>query len=79
MCLDGQSEVETILSEDIDTIESLALDYLNGIIYWLDEGHEHIDVARFNGSHRRHLINATVKGVTVLDMPRALALHPKLG
>lgn len=71
--------METVIQEDIDDIETLALDWMTGLIYWLDQGNAHIEVARINGTHRRRLINATVNGITWLDQPRALVLHPKMG
>lgn len=67
------------MQENIDSIETLALDWMTGLIYWLDQGHVHIDVARIDGSHRRHLVNATMNGLHILDQPRCLTLHPKLG
>ena len=73
----------TIIHDKIGTIESLALDWMSNILYWVDSGNATIEMARTDGSHRRILItNKTHMADNTLlhiEKPRSLVVYPKYG
>ncbi|CAG0887744.1 unnamed protein product [Cyprideis torosa] len=71
--LNGTGAVETVLSEEINHPDGLALDTIGRNLYWTDTGTDRIEVVRLDGRARKILIH------TDLDQPRALALDPPEG
>ncbi|GAB6033184.1 Low-density lipoprotein receptor- protein 4 [Chamberlinius hualienensis] len=72
MNFDG-SDVETIVTTKLMTINGLAIDWVADNIYWADTGRNVIEVARTNGSFRMVIIDRN------LDEPRAIAVFPSKG
>ena len=69
--------MQTIVRENLDSIEGMALDWMAGNLFWVDAGttsRQKIEMARDDGSHRRTVVNSTQ-----LDKPRAIALYPQHG
>ena len=74
---DDSGRVETIVRENMESIEGMSLDWLTGNLYWVDagtNGTQKIEVARSDGRHRRRLIDRQH-----LDRPRAVITHPQSG
>lgn len=71
--LSGLGIRKAIISEDINTPDGMAVDWIYDHIYWTDAGLNHIQVSNLDGSFRKTLIN------TRLDEPRAIALLPQEG
>ncbi len=51
----------------------IAIDWVTKKLYWTDDSRTRIELANFDGTHRKLLID------TNLDQPRALALLPQKG
>ncbi|XP_028028555.1 low-density lipoprotein receptor-related protein 4-like [Bombyx mandarina] len=68
----NMSESKTIISQKLETPNGLGVDWIANNIYWTDNEHKVIEVARLDGSSRKVLI-------TGLTEPRALALFPAKG
>ena len=51
----------------------IAVDWVTKKLYWTDDNRKRIELANFDGTHRKLLID------TNLDQPRALALLPQKG
>ncbi|XP_071101709.1 prolow-density lipoprotein receptor-related protein 1-like isoform X1 [Haliotis cracherodii] len=64
---------ETVISEGINGIEGIAVDWIAGNIYWTDRGHDTVEVSSLNGSNRYVVMHGD------MEKPRALAVHPVLG
>ncbi|XP_033107880.1 low-density lipoprotein receptor-related protein 2-like isoform X2 [Anneissia japonica] len=67
------SDPQTIISQDIDEGEGLAIDWVGRKIYWTDGGRKVIDVANLDGSSRKTLIQQN------LFEPRGITLDPRNG
>lgn len=74
VCLrDTNMTRKVIISENMDTIEGLAFNWMSRQIVWVDAGHKRIEVAKIDGTHRKILINSS------LESPRAIVLSPQRG
>ncbi|XP_071133754.1 low-density lipoprotein receptor-related protein 6-like [Mytilus edulis] len=71
--LSGLGIRKTIVSEDINTPDGMAVDWIYDHIYWTDASLDHIQVSNLDGTFKKTLIN------TRLDQPRAIALLPQEG
>ena len=73
----------TLISDRLGTVESLALDWMGNILYWVDSDSATIEMAWTDGSHRRLLIsNHThlANGSRLhIEKPRSLVVYPKYG
>ncbi|CAD6208044.1 GSCOCG00010318001-RA-CDS [Cotesia congregata] len=69
---DGK-HIETVISNGIDTVDSLVVDSIGRKLYWTDAGLNSIEVSDLDGKNRKVLIWSG------LDNPRAITLHYKLG
>ena len=49
--MDG-SDVRTLISKDLKTMDGLAVDWIANNFYWTDAGLNTINVARLDGSNR---------------------------
>ena len=67
------SDVDHIVSEEINHPDGLAVDFLGRNIFWIDTGNDRIEVAKLDGSSRKILISRD------LDEPRDIALDPVNG
>ncbi|XP_015924680.1 very low-density lipoprotein receptor isoform X1 [Parasteatoda tepidariorum] len=67
------SPVNTIVSQDLGTIDGIAVDWIYGHIYWSDTVGNVIEVADKNGKMRKTIINDN------LDEPRAIVVDPLEG
>ncbi|XP_076445601.1 prolow-density lipoprotein receptor-related protein 1-like [Babylonia areolata] len=67
------SHRQTIVNKGISGVESVAVDWVAGNIYWTDRGHDVIQVAKLNGNNRFVIIHDQ------MEKPRAIAVHPTLG
>lgn len=56
-------------------VEGLAYDWLGKNIYWVDSITNTLEVARYDGRHRKILIHDD----GLLDQPRGIALDPARG
>ena len=52
------------------SVEEVAIDWINRILYWCDSGSDTIEYSKMDGSNRRLLLN------TGLDQPRGLVIDP---
>lgn len=64
---------ETIVSEEVQEAEGIAVDWIARNVYWTDTASNRIEVARLDGSARRVLVSDE------LDQPRAIVLDPVEG
>lgn len=71
--LNGNSNMETIIKNGLETPEGLAVDWINRKLYWIDAGTHKIEVSDMDGAKRLPLVTSG------LDNPRAIAVHPFLG
>ncbi|KAK2142820.1 hypothetical protein LSH36_910g01030 [Paralvinella palmiformis] len=73
----------TIVSDRLGTVESLALDWMSNILYWVDSDSATIEMARTDGTHRRLLITNNTKlangSLLHIKKPRCLVVYPKYG
>ncbi len=73
--------ITTLISDKIDllavgSVEGLAVDWINQLLYWTDHTYNKVEVARLDGTGRRtlhwyHAFNGTHL--------RGLVVHPKRG
>lgn len=68
----NMSDIKTIVDGKLDTPNGLGIDWIANNIYWTDNEHKVVEVARLDGSSRKVLISGLVE-------PRALALFPRKG
>jgi DNA-binding beta-propeller fold protein YncE len=66
--------VEDVATEEIDGPDGLAIDWINDLLYLTDTGHDHIQVSRLDGTHRRTIVKDDS-----LDEPRAIIVDPIRG
>ncbi|KAK3090046.1 hypothetical protein FSP39_008801 [Pinctada imbricata] len=64
---------EKILSDNMQTPDGIAVDWMYGNIYWTDTGFNRIEVSKQDGTMRKTLLNSD------LDEPRAIAVDPNEG
>lgn len=67
------SEQETIITNEVNHPDGVAIDWIARNIYWVDSGTFRIEVSRLDGSYRKILLNED------LDKPRAIVVHPVEG
>lgn len=65
--------VEDIVTDDLGSVEGLAVEWESDLIYWSDYTYSRIEVASITGSNRKLLFQEDV------DNPRGIALYPKKG
>ena len=63
----------TLIMEDVENVEGVAIDWIGGLIYWTTYTSETIEVATLNGQYRAVVINAG------LEYPRGIAVDPIAG
>uniref|UniRef100_A0A1I7Z610 Very low-density lipoprotein receptor n=1 Tax=Steinernema glaseri TaxID=37863 RepID=A0A1I7Z610_9BILA len=61
------------LITDVMTPDGLAVDWVHGLLFWTDTGHNQINVMNLTDRHRRTIVD------TGLDEPRAIAVDPSNG
>ncbi|XP_045126061.1 low-density lipoprotein receptor-like isoform X5 [Portunus trituberculatus] len=71
--IDEGSKKVVVISNDVTTVDGLAVDWLYNHIYWTNTDTDTIEVADFNGDMRKTLIRS------VLEEPRAIAVYPSEG
>ncbi|CAG0883303.1 unnamed protein product [Darwinula stevensoni] len=71
--LETGRNISVVIREDISNCDGVAVDWIYSHIYWSDVQHNAIEVADFEGLHRRILIQDR------LDKPRSIALDPLNG
>ncbi|KAG0726660.1 Very low-density lipoprotein receptor [Chionoecetes opilio] len=71
--IDEGSKKVVVISNDVTTVDGLAVDWLYNHIYWTNTDTDSIEVADFNGDMRKKLIKGE------LEEPRAIAVYPSEG
>ncbi|KAG8180027.1 hypothetical protein JTE90_026630 [Oedothorax gibbosus] len=71
--IDNGEVVTTIVSENLDTVDGIAVDWVYGHIYWTDTVKNKIEVSDKTGKIRKTIIGED------LDEPRAIVLDPLEG
>ncbi|XP_069159627.1 very low-density lipoprotein receptor isoform X9 [Procambarus clarkii] len=71
--IDEGSKKVVVISDDVTTVDGLAVDWLYNHIYWTNTDTDTIEVADFNGDMRKTLFQHH------LDEPRAIAVYPSEG
>jgi hypothetical protein len=71
--IDEGSERTVVIKDELTTSDGLAVDWIYNHIYWTDTGKNTIEVANYEGSMRKVLIQDS------LEEPRAIALNPIVG
>ncbi|KAK6165881.1 hypothetical protein SNE40_022703 [Patella caerulea] len=64
---------EEIISDGLNGVEGIAVDWIANNIYWTDRSHNTVEVAKTDGSTRYVILH---KG---LDNPTTIVVHPKMG
>ncbi|VDP36380.1 unnamed protein product [Heligmosomoides polygyrus] len=67
------SQPRPIISTGLSTVEGLAVDWITEVIYWTDSYHDHIQVAKIDGSMRATVVKGEVHN------PRDIAIDPGRG
>lgn len=67
----NNADIKTIVSENIETPNGLGVDWIANNLYWTDNHHKVLEVARLDGSCRKALIKEKI------DEPRALVVYPR--
>ncbi|XP_076114053.1 low-density lipoprotein receptor-related protein 4-like [Mytilus galloprovincialis] len=70
--LDGTG-LQSVVSENLETTDGLAVDWIANNLFWTDTGRDVIEVSSTDGTNRKSLITED------LDEPRAIALYPQKG
>ena len=65
--------IEDIITEDIGSVDGLAVEWESHLLYWSDYSNSRIEVAALDGSKRKLLFAEEV------HKPRGIALYPKKG
>ena len=63
----------TLIMEDVENVEGVAIDWVGGLMYWTTYISETIEVATLRGDYRAVVINAG------LEYPRGIAVDPIAG
>lgn len=71
--IDGNGSRTEVISTGLRSPEGIAVDFINGNIYWTDSEYNHIEVAKYDGSSRAVLVNKDMVN------PRGIALDPIRG
>ncbi|XP_071523336.1 low-density lipoprotein receptor-like isoform X1 [Panulirus ornatus] len=71
--IDEGSKKVVVISDDVTTVDGLAVDWLYNHIYWTNADTNTIEVSDFNGGMRKVLFQDS------LDDPRAIAVYPSEG
>ncbi|XP_071524036.1 sortilin-related receptor-like isoform X2 [Panulirus ornatus] len=78
LCFDGRHDVETLVDNNLRSVEGLAFDWISKNLYFVDGERKSLEVIRtdisYFGRMRRTLLNSSA-----LDNPRGIALHPVRG
>ncbi|KAK5977541.1 hypothetical protein GCK32_003906, partial [Trichostrongylus colubriformis] len=67
------SQPRAIVSTGLSTVEGLAVDWITEVIYWTDSHHDHIQVAKIDGSMRTTVVKGDIHN------PRDIAVDPSRG
>ncbi|XP_014677385.1 PREDICTED: low-density lipoprotein receptor-related protein 4-like [Priapulus caudatus] len=67
------SNLETLVSKGLQTVDGLTVDWVARNLYWTDTGRDMIEVSRIDGSSRKLVVRDD------LDEPRAIAVFPSRG
>ena len=65
--------IEDVITEDLGTVDGLAVEWESNLIYWADYSNSRVEVASLDGSRRKLLF------IEEVDKPRGIALYPKKG
>ncbi|XP_042882453.1 low-density lipoprotein receptor-like isoform X1 [Penaeus japonicus] len=71
--IDEGSKKKIVISDDMTTVDGLAVDWLYNHIYWTNTDRDTIEVADFNGDMRKTLYQDR------MEEPRAIAVYPSEG
>ena len=63
----------TVIMENVQKVEGLAVDWINRLMYWTTNNSGTIEVARLDGKYRTVLVN------TGVEYPRGMAVDPIAG
>lgn len=78
LCFDGHHDVETLVENNLRSVEGLAFDWVSKNLYFVDGDLKTLEVIRTDisnfGRMRRTLLSSDT-----LDNPRGIALHPYKG
>ncbi len=69
---DGSIDAQ-VITNDSCTSDGVAFDWIHGNLYWTDSVDKSINVALWDGSYKKTLINEN------LDEPRAIVVDPMEG
>lgn len=76
--LDGQSEPELLVSEDLKSVEGLAFDWMASNLYFTDGVLKKIEVIKTDVSEFRRMRKLII-GPNFVDKPRGISVHPAKG
>ena len=65
--------MEDIITDDLGTVDGLAVEWESDLIYWADYSKSRVEVASLDGKQRKLLF------VEDVDKPGGIALYPKKG
>ncbi|XP_064630526.1 uncharacterized protein LOC135489212 isoform X2 [Lineus longissimus] len=65
--------IKPVISVGLANVEGVAVDWIGNNIYWVDNDHDRIEVARLNGTMRTTFVEGNVAS------PRAIVLDPRWG
>ena len=65
--------IEDIITDDLGSVDGLAVEWESNLIYWSDYSNSRIEVASLDGTNRKLLF------IEKVDKPRGIALYPKKG
>lgn len=65
--------IEDIITDDLGSVDGLAVEWESHLIYWSDYTYSRMEVASLDGSNRKLLF------IEEVDKPRGIALYPKKG
>ncbi|XP_076274083.1 sortilin-related receptor-like [Rhynchophorus ferrugineus] len=77
-CFDNGSVAETLVTNDLASIEGMAYDWISKTLYFVDGVRAKIELIRTDISHRGRMRKTILDG-TVLKKPRGIAVHPRAG
>ena len=65
--------IEDIITDDLGSVDGLAVEWESNLIYWSDYSNSRIEVASLDGTNRKLLF------IEKVEKPRGIALYPKKG
>ena len=65
--------IEDVITEDLGTVDGLAVEWDSNLMYWADYSNSRVEVASLDGSRRKLLF------IEEVNKPRGIALYPKKG